>query len=52
MYSRNPHFFPLIPYLPSSLMQLLNEKINGAEGTKLDEEFLKMEKVGNTEVLM
>ncbi|XP_062403023.1 endophilin-A3b [Sardina pilchardus] len=24
--------------------QLLNEKINGAEGTKLDEEFLKMEK--------
>lgn len=32
-------------------MQLLNEKINGAEGTKLDEEFLKMEKVGNSEML-
>lgn len=27
------------------LLQLLNERLMGAEGTKLDEDFVKMEKV-------
>lgn len=31
-------------------MQLLSEKISGAEGTKLDEDFVEMERVSNLEV--
>lgn len=31
------------------LLQLLNERLMGAEGTKLDEDFLKMEKVKSFE---
>lgn len=31
-------------------MQLLSEKISGAEGTKLDEEFMEMERVSSVHV--
>ena len=35
---------PLTP-LPRLFLQLLNERLMGAEGTKMDDDFLKMEKV-------
>lgn len=39
--------FPLMS-LPLCPLQLLSEKISGAEGTKLDEDFMEMERVGAT----
>lgn len=42
--------FPAISYFPLSAsicLQLLSEKISGAEGTKLDEDFTEMERVSS-----
>lgn len=33
--------------LPPFVFQLVSEKVGGAEGTKLDDDFKEMEKVGN-----
>ena len=41
-----PVCFSLLYYSLSALfVQLLSEKISGAEGTKLDEDFMEMERV-------